>query len=287
MEPTSLSHKVVSLHLQRCSGYCPNASVCYHRNKLDGCNSHILENNMREKLIRYGFKVHESLCEGTITYFRDLLDVYPNYNITLSCGMKSSEYYIKKEYKENIQITVYEKEDIEKLKIYQKLYLIKDKVTLDFAFERMKENTGRLHFLLDQTFVRDNKWVLPLVIKNFQDREDWSQSVDTCLTSWLVNGHCPYTKDYLDITEDGTGRKCPYARAGQPLIAVDSQTIEAYMNTEINHSKIDPLFKCVYQELFKGEINEQSLIDSSLQNPTSDNGSGGSIKRMRRFSLRD
>ena len=298
MELSSLN-KVVSLHLQRCSGDCQNASVCYHKNKArsiyelkrNDCES------LRIRLLEEGYKVHESVCEMDSKYYVDLAKGWSTYNITISCNALARHTYSSSSYefrrdlinqiKEQVQISVYYNEEVQEFKEFQKLYLIRDNNTLDHAEFLMKQTTGRLHFLFDKTFLLDKaaEKIVSFTTK-FQRRADSLQSADTCLTSWLVNGHCPYDKDYLDITFDKTARKCPYAKKGIDMVNLELDSIKAYMDISLNyHHVCDPIFKCIYKDTFKGEGHEQ-FEGADIQNQAANNGDGSNSKRMRRFSLR-
>lgn len=302
MMEQSSSSKVVSLHLQRCSGYCPNASVCYHYNKAltDKDLRRDDDNLLRVRLLEAGFKVHESICDLSTMYYTDLAKEYPNYNITISSKLLSkyrnphSYEWTRKivdEVKEQVQISVYEMEEVLDFKEYQKLFLIKDYDTLQKAYDLMKVETGRLHFLIDKTFLSEDtdqttRNRIVNFIKKFQERVDPLQSADTCLTSWIINGHCPYDKDYLDITFDKTARKCPYARKGIKMVNIELDTIKAYMGVDVKyHHVIDPIFKCIYKDIFKGEGNEQ-FEGADIQNQAANNRDGSDSKRVRGFSLR-
>lgn len=294
MEQNSSNPKIVSLHLQKCSGYCPNASVCYHKNKFEGSSTVLpIMNTMRVALLEKGYKIHESICEINNDYYFNLMENYSNYNITISCmelnkGNRKELY--AEDYKDQIQVSVYTEEDVLDYKYYQKLFLIKGWESLGVAYNLMKKDTGKLHFLLDQKFLvfgKEPKKRIVNFIEEFQDRKVSHQTADTCLTSWLVNGHCPNEKDYLDITFDKTARKCPYAKKGIDMCNLEESSIEEYMSINLDYHYIcDPTFKCIYSEIFKGEKNEQSLINKDIQNRSTNNGSRSNSKRVRRLSLR-
>lgn len=299
MAQISSSPKVVSLHMQKCSGGCPNASVCYHKNKAEEVVNELKPDNrhlLRIRLLEEGYKIHESVCEMYNKYYLDLAKEYPNYNITISheeiIRYSSSPGFKKKccdEMKDQVQVSVYDLDQIEEYKDYQKLFLIKDFDTLGQAFQLMKMETGKLHFIIDKKFLSEvnarNR--IRDFINNFQNRMDPLQSADTCLTGWLINGHCPHETDYLDITYDRTARKCPYASKGIVMNNLELDSIEAYMTVHPDyHYTIDPIFKCIYKDIFKGESNEQRLINTNLQNQNANNGSGSNTKRVRGLSLR-
>lgn len=298
MMEQSSSSKVISLHLQGCFAYCQNAPVCYHKNKvlLHHEITRDVQNALRIRLLEAGYKVHESICDLSTKYYTDLAKEYSNYNITVSCN-ELSEYrhhdfgFRKKiinEIKEQVQVSVYYPEEVQEYKEFQKLFLIKDYNSLQLAYDLMKIETGRLHFLIDKSFLEqeDIKSVIMCFTGKFQSRKDSEQSADTCLTSWIINGHCPYDKDYLDITFDQTARKCPYSKKGIEMVNTELDTIKAYMDVDVRyHHVIDPIFSCIYQKVFKGEGNEQ-FKGADIQNQAANYGDGSDSKRVRGFSLR-
>jgi hypothetical protein len=295
MEQNS-SSKVVSLHLQGCFGFCQNASVCYHKNKvIDNrefkCNE---GQELRIRLLEQDYRVHESICSMDNKYHTDLAKEYPNYHITISVNEinRNNDGGYRKSFidqiKDQVQVSVYHLEEIQNYKDFQKLFLITSWETLGEAYQYMKMDTGRLHFLIDKGFISNTviRQRIQDFIKNFQNRKDPLQSADTCLTSWLINGHCPYDKDYLDITYDKTARKCPYAQRGISMNNLELDSINAYMSLHSDyHYVCDPIFKCIYKDIFKGEGHEQ-FEGADIQNQAANNGNGSNSKRVRGFSLR-
>lgn len=256
MEPV-YSNKIVSLNLQKCSDKCPNASVCYLSNR--GYNTFLNSHKLRKKIIKSGNIVYESLCSkyfitnsnNFINYYRQLLDKNKNFNITLSCNLLVTDLI---NYKNQIQVSVYNSNDILKFNEYQKLFLIKDSYSLALAYYYMKEYTGKLHFIIEQKFLSEPasniKYKLLNFIRNFENRIDKTQTADTCLTSWLINGHCPYDNNYIDISYDSTIRKCPYSNTG--LYISKFNDINELYNLKIESN-------CIYKQLFSGENNERSI----------------------------
>lgn len=254
------SSKVVSLHYERCSGYCPNASSCYHLKKNIGVYSLV---KGIEFYLDKGYKVHESICGLPITDSGKLLERYPNYNITISSDIASK--VCIQNFVHQIQITVYDLNKMFKYKDYQKLYLINSddsynyaKIILDAQYD-----IGRIHFLFDQDYITPSK--IFKFIQFFEKNRFDGASVDSCLTSWLVNGQCPNMNgNYLDETFDGTFRKCPYAKNGKRLSTYEVSSVE-----EMFHEEILPE-RCKYAEMFKGELYERSSKNSSVQSDATD-----------------
>ena len=283
MEQICSTNKVVSLHLERCSGYCPNSSQCYLMQRLHSVipNSIPYRLELKEDLLQ-NFKVHEAICNEELNNWdvtQALLKGYPNYNITISSILAQYLYWVTN-YPNQIQITIYNLNM--PWPTMQKLYLIKDRNTWNYAYNLMCRNTGRLHFIIDRDFLRNTMGKTGLLefIKKFQERVDKWQTADNCLTSWLVNGTCPYNyNNYIDINYDGTIRKCPY----------DQNKIGDITSIDSIRELFDLEFKpkCIYGEIFKGEANEQFNNSANLQDSNGDNGDGSSSQRVRRLSLRD
>ena len=284
MALTSSVSKIVSLHMQECSGNCPNASVCYMMNRprlgpspVDGHGI-----SFRTNLAKT-YKVYDALCSPSTNWYqiRGILKLTKNYNITISSLLYADLYTQLDSVADQVQISVYEDTISLVSPKYQKLFLIKDRQSLNFAYQCMSMTTGKLHFILEQEFVRNGmgKSGIGDFIYRFQNRVDKWQSADTCLTSWLVNGHCPYDfNNYIDISSDSSIRKCPYEPHGV-VAAVNSSTIESLFQLEF-----EP--KCVYRQIFKGDLDGQFVNNSDIQNPDANNGDGSSSKRVRRLSLR-
>jgi regulator of RNase E activity RraB len=235
------SHKVISLHLQECSGYCPNASSCYHIKKEINTEENLDEDKIRLDAIKTGHEVHESICFYG-PHHKDLLQIYKNYNITLSAMVVKLYFKELYPFKEQIQVTVYDDADIYLFSEWQKLFLINDEKNLRLFDEFLGRSTSRLHFLLDQEFITPARIVF--LYEEFEKRASDGQTLDSCLTSWLVNGECPYEDgQYLDITYDASLRLCPYAKRGV-MGNLDKNIVEQF---EINPHKE----KCKYMDIWR------------------------------------
>lgn len=285
MPPNSLENKIVSLHIQASCGGCSNKSICYfmNRTKIRDPLFVTSSDRMRVEFLKSGAKVHESICTTDYHYHGALMGMYPNYNITISAEQILYTRTMEFLKPNQTQISVYNTEQIILYRDFQKLYLVKDFTTLDFAKSLFNEsNTGKLHIILEQGFLARQRQILPALIQSFQERKNYSLTLDTCLTSFIVNGHCPYdNNNYIDLSWDGTARSCPYTKDGTRL------------NDKINYNKLKELFSinlpkpnCFYKELFKGNNNERNGQDPNLQDHIANNGFGSDSKRVRRFSLR-
>lgn len=233
MEQNS-SNRVVSLHLEKCTRPCRNEKICYHLNKkLLNYDISSITKWLKEVAIPKGYTIYDSICNLT----RDLSDFYSydNYNITInSKHINGLKYSIDKS---RLQITIHNDKDIRKYINYQKLYLIHDDESLSFAIRKMKDITGYLHFVFYQNYIDKEK--LLLITNKFTNRVDKKQSLDSCYSSWLLNGKCPYEKDYIDISYDGSIRKCPFQKIG------------AYPKSFKNIFRVKPKQeRCIYEKIF-------------------------------------
>ena len=276
--PQNCSNKVISLHFHKCrEGHCPNSKVCYHINKtkLDFTKYGITGTDLvRRALLNQGYKVHESVCTtGTLEYYISLLNLYKNYNITIS--KKDFQTSNLEEFYNQIQVTIYDIEDAIAFKNYQKLFLIKDDLSLDIGIALLKTlDLGRIHIIIEQSYLESNARILTYLIHANEKKFNKQASLDTCLTSWVVNGCCPYVTNYIDITYDATVRKCPYQKDGYLIQGVE----DSFQNTPVRTD-------CIYYKLFQRKDDER-FVGTNIQDSTTNNGSGGCTKHRRRFSLR-
>jgi len=282
-------NKIVSLHLQKCSGFCPNASVCYHMKKVQNSNAVINSDNIRREILKF-YKVYESVCSFNSIYHKKILREFPNYNITVSSSLispRDEDLFI---HRDQIQVSVYSANDIINFEKYQKLFLIKDEESVYSAYNFMKQKTGKLHFIIDQEFLSSKGGNPSRRVVNFmmafEKRVDYLQSADTCLTSWVINGKCPYSsQNYVDLNYDSTIRKCPYIKEPIALINTNIKYLVKNISSVMSSNKSN--HECIYEKLFKGDMDGRIIKDSNLQNSSSNSGNGSSTKRMRRLSLRN
>lgn len=233
------SNKIVSLHLKPCKYGCPNKEVCYLR-KRNPAQGNPLPITFKEDMLLQGFTIHDALCDTPTSYNFFLLQRFKNYNITVSIeDLYSDTVKELQKFKNQVQVSVY---DIKDVKAYsgQKLFLIHDQQTLVRAKFLFKQDWVRnIHFNVDPTGFNSS-----LVFLQDGDR---NITMDTCLSSWVVNGECPYTTNYIDISYDWTIRKCPFAK--------DSIPIPKNMITNSNYIDLFTLEptpnECSYAEKFK------------------------------------
>ena len=252
MEQSSTT-KIVSLHMEPCSYDCPNVDVCYHRKKstFSGKTEEVLPLNFREQMLDKGYIVHESKCTQLAYWHETLLKLYPNYNITIPYSLfeKSKQNGIIIPIKQ-VQITVYTKEQARKVLNYQKLFLVKNDETLQYA---IKEGLwtipySYMHFCVNQDWVTSTKLQELFYYKMLSNTI--GTTVDSCAESWIINGGCPYNHgSYVDITYDGTLRACPFNKSGVPINEVYNGDYGSLFTLQCTPEK------CKYSEIFNGEVN--------------------------------
>lgn len=269
MEQTC-SNKIISLHFQRCGGDCPHVAECYFvKREVAGLFNDISDYEMVwQSIVRSGHKVHESICSaGLDTYHLEELKRNKNYNVTMSCHM-ADKYPGLEEVKEQVQISVYDWKDVATYHSWQKLFLIKNTNTYNAFKDWLGINTGKLHFLIDQDWIDTAK--IREIIPLFNNSNNSDQSMDSCLTSWLVNKCCPNMGDeYIDINHDGTVRTCPYSARG----------VEPKGATNLEHLfgvKMLP-YSCKYMAIFGEELNG-TINNKCLQGYTTNPGDESSIE---------
>jgi hypothetical protein len=251
MEQTYLN-KIISLHLEKCGGNCPHTKECYHIKRKENKLSYNISNNIEihKSIIRSGYKIHESICSKnrlTKWHIKELKK-NKNYNITISANHFSLKLKnILEKNKDQIQISVYDQYNLDVFKDWQKLFLIKNDESYNQFNEWLGKNTGKLHFILDQNYV--NSSLIKKIILLFNNKCSKNQSMDNCLTSWLINGRCPYSNgNYIDINYDGTIRTCPYSIKG-----INPSKAATNLN-QLFGLKMLPT-RCIYMSIFGETIN--------------------------------
>lgn len=244
MEQSSTA-KVVSLHMEPCMYACPNAEVCYHRRKeIETGNVGVLPVNFRMEMLDKGCIIHESICQPVSNATLSMLSLRRNYSITLPYPLFEKEERLK-EFKQQVQITVYTAEQARKVLEYQKLFLVKDDQSMAYAIEKHLWNIpfSYMHFCIDQDWVTKEKLQELMYYRMLSNTI--GTTVDSCAESWLINGRCPYGHgNYIDITYDGTIRKCPYNKRGVPIKDVYDGTYESLFAADC------PIENCRYTNLF-------------------------------------
>lgn len=255
MEPNS-SNKIVSLHMERCSRQCENRSCCYHVNK-DIIFDNDLEISSGQWLwfLRKGYLVYESLCNGIPAWSWHLLKFYKNYNITISADQY--EPYLHR-VKDQVQITIYNEEDAKQFKEYQKLFLIKDDTSWDFFLKYCNTDVSeKLHYIFDHSYISKDQLRIAAENKMYWKISS-TMTIDSCFTSFLLNGRCPYSYgNYIDITYDGTVRRCPYSKTGEKIDRkMFSHDYSAWEDEMKKLFRIEKNVKCkLYLELFGGKLD--------------------------------
>ena len=212
MEQT-YSDKIVSLHLEKCNrSSCVNRSLCYHVGKNIDTNCTVFPFSFSIiKLLKFGCKVYDSICNRVEVRHLQLLERFPNYNITIPAELFRPEL---SDHKDQVQISVWTGLHNIEFKDYWKLYLIKSDDTLSSACRFITMNVPKLHYILALEYVAKTS-VTVLVGKKLDLGDTQTISLDSCLTSWILNGRCPYKHyNYIDLTYDGTMRTCPFDMQG-------------------------------------------------------------------------
>lgn len=232
------------MHLEKCNYPCPNRASCYFikRNQHEG---EIDAVRVRNKVLCSGYKVYESVCQLTEKDYRiTLLKSLKNYSITLSYL-----WFLKPKFrsaliripKEQLQVSIYNLEQSQDLPSLQKLFLIKDTESFNEFTMIVSKGIENIHFNIDTEWISKEKLEELLTwTKSFKS----NVSFDSCLTSWLVNGECPYKKDYIDISYDGTLRKCPFKKDNIGNLS-QIRIEDAFL--------IDSKCDCVYKTIFGGQ----------------------------------
>lgn len=241
-----MSSKIISLHLESCDNNCPNRNVCYHIHK--NHNLCLDTNFIREEAIKTNYKVYESICK-TVTYETVCrLVAYDNYNITtfyenfiILLDLVSKI----KDISDQVQVTVYNLDQILEFPEYQKLYLIKDDETYtNFKSFIDNQDIFFLHFLFTQEYIKDK---YQEVLSLWSDRKNFNSDItlDSCLYSWIINSECPYSfRNYIDISHDYSVRNCPYNKN-----KIKTITKEDKINTLFNLESQCNKDNCIYCRL--------------------------------------
>jgi hypothetical protein len=246
--------------MEPCSYECPHMDVCYHRRKntLSSKMEGVLPPNFREELLERGCTIHESVCRLEPMHFT-LLRTFKKYNITLPYPLVTNELLT---FRDQIQISVYTKEQARALPTHQKLFLLKNNESLEYAKKHGFFNTpfSFMHFNVNQDWIT-NKVLSELFLYRLLSNAHRT-TLDSCIESGLQNGRCPYNHgNYVDITFDGTLRTCPFTRDGIPITEVYDGTYESLF--KIPHRNDE----CKYINWF-GEVNGENKHTSIQDNGT-------------------
>lgn len=241
------SNKVVSLHLEACDRHCPHSSICYHDKKGTEQLSGIGE--LVQRCVDEGYIVYDSVCTNTRLSSGRLLvkaTKHKNYNFTFSIRALSRLNREIRNIASQIQVSVYDKNEIADLYVFQKLFLIHDYNSFNLFTDTCGCDCGKLHYNIDQKNIDFD--TLKVIIRHFNDNGSKGQSLDSCVTSWIVNGCCPYENDnnYIDISHDRTVRKCPFNPVG-------TRTTEKTRIKDMFHLQVEPFRECKYKQYFGGK----------------------------------
>lgn len=235
------SSKVVSLHLEKCNLACPNSKVCYHKRK-ELSSGGSLPRSFRQEMLEEGFTLHDSVCSRVTDEQYELLQKYDNYNVTMPATSYLEEKGRPHDLSPRYQVTVWDPRILSTEEI-QKLFLIWNEPLFHQLMSVKRSQTIRnLHVVFDADFVRrsDLHSLIGLAGRGI--------TLDSCLWSWFINGCCPYEHNYIDITFDGTLRKCPFNYRGTEIPTDYFKNGGTYLGLFELGAKPE---RCVYKDIFK------------------------------------
>lgn len=239
------SSKIVSIHSDVCSSGCPNSSVCYLQNRR--LTNFVSSTDITMSAITNGYTVHEAVCDVYANSRLQLVRKYPNYNITVSSKLFDSSIGVELSFLpiDQVQVSCYDYRDLFRFKEHLKLFLIKDHDTFEMYKQIQNDlRLSKVHFTIDQ------QWLTKERLKELVDIHNTSPlhqiTLDSCLSNWVVHGRCMYMKTYIDLSNDGTFRKCPFKVEGIPI---NNRTIEEMIQYT------EPV-TCKYHELFNEGVSQ-------------------------------
>lgn len=251
-------NKIISVHNHSCKQQCQHADVCYFVNgkhrEIDEIENSQIENiekaiekisgekevfysscDFMSSFLTYGTNIYNNEKERHMTFSSNNYD-----NMLSMCSTKEDESV----FKNNIQITVYNLEDLKSAKYYdiQKLFLIKDDATFETAISVFKDSSryNKIHFPIYQKWAEDNENKLLMLVGIWNMCDNQTLSLDSCLENYVANGTCGYAVEYIDLRYDGTVRRCPFSD--------ECHDINVKNPDEMFNIEFEP--KCIYKKLF-------------------------------------
>lgn len=256
------SSKIVSLHMEKCSLACPNSNVCYHKRKGLSLEGGPLPRFFRKEMLEEGFTLHDSVCSGVTDEQYELLKNYDNYNITMPATNYLEEKGRLHECWPRLQVTVWDPRILSEEEI-QKLFLVSERsLLLQLMSIKRSQVIRNLHVVFDADFVRETN------VFNLIALAGRGITLDSCLWSWFINGCCPYEHNYIDITFDGTLRKCPFNYRGTDIPKDYFKNEGTYLGLFKLGAEAE---ECVYKEIFNRRKNGRTLRYPSVQYNSTDN----------------
>lgn len=226
--------KIVSLHMESCSYDCPNVDVCYHRAKTSTSKTvEVLPPDFRVEMLNKGWTIHESVCSQVAAGMGwILLNKYTNYNITIPFPLLSEGL---KQFAHQLQVTIYTVEQAREIPEIQKLYLIKNDNTFEYALDNFGD-ISYIHFCINQKWITRKAIQKLMYAKMVWSRTNPGITIDSCWEGCSTNHVCSYNSgDYIDITFDGTLRTCPFNKVGVPIDSVYNGTYESLFTLRTEH----------------------------------------------------
>lgn len=234
------SNKIISLHLEPCEHGCPNQDVCYLKKRVLS-KGYPLPPTFKDDILEQGFQVYDALCRPLNELDIHRLETYDWYHVTLSDRDYENGLHPKSFHLGQVQKSVYKLDEQSSDGTLQ-LFLIKDEKSFNEAYESLtNKRSNNLHFNVTREW--SEGYMGCFILQNFSR----NISVDTCLTSWMINNECPYETDYIDISHDWTVRRCPFEKEGTPIpegLIADKNYIDLF-------SLPFKAGQCAYEQYFK------------------------------------
>jgi hypothetical protein len=228
------------LHLEPCIHGCPNEDVCYLKKRVFS-GGYPLPPTFKDDVLEQGFQVYDALCRPLNQSDINRLETYDRYHITISSWDYENGLYPKPAQYSQIQKSIYRLCEKNMCNGPLQLFLIKDNKTFSEAINCKKcDSFNNIHFSIDRN------WNGYLDCFMLQDSNK-NISVDSCLTSWMVNNECPYKTSYIDISHDWTVRNCPFTKEGISIpegLIIDKNYIDLF---SLQFKAED----CAYEKYFK------------------------------------
>jgi hypothetical protein len=248
-------NKVISVHQHSCKTHCEHSKICYFVNGKHEVEDNNIDNVIGDIVLNKddSTNVHFSACN-----YKDALDIYNKYcrakkNIymTLSSNIytqliNSIEKEELQHFNNHIQLTVYNDEQLlqKEYDNIQKMFLIKDDKTYNIALQIITHKKYKnIHIPISQSYFAKKipDFLYLISAWNKRDSNVRNITLDSCLTHYLYNGECQYSKNYIDLRFDGTVRRCPFSDEHHKI------------NTDNPDSMFDIEFKpnCIFAQVFK------------------------------------
>lgn len=237
----------ISMHDKICNTInCPHYEDCYFiaREKHNETLPHSITEEILNKCNSGEAIVYASLCDKECAVsLLTMAMMVNNFNVTLNYNVFKAHEKLCANIMNRLQITIYHQSQILELKEAQKLFFVKDLETLKQATLIIKSNMHNIHF----TIKRDYFDMPQLLAFGYMiNQAHKSVTMDSCLEYAIVNQRCIYANNYIDISGDGTFRRCPFQVKGEPI---GNKTLDEMIKGIVNQS-------CQFTREFVEDLNE-------------------------------